>query len=379
MGLFPFPESKEVVVFVDYADSSVFGVDVPAEGIDYTIDGTPYTLGADGLITMLMGETLTITYNGVDIVRTYLEDIGIDEITLDLKSIDSILEFLYDDLTTEPIDLENVNLYWYNLTSLEYQLMTNGITDALGSIVFNELIMGDYKLGIVPLVDEELTDVITLGQQDISIIETYQFAKPKLEYYFIYNGETVFGFDTGIEGMLTTIWIGASTQGNPMTNSEGYLFFYIEKDVAYTLSYQWQSVDVIYTNDIINPTTPETIYLDAFTLESTCKWDTTGTPLAPNTLVDLLYFDGLDWIKIADVMTDEFGVAVFNGITFNYDWAIDSEANLVSLSYTTSTPIITESLLSLRLTGISPVQKDGNGNGSFFGMNHPQFFIKYKR
>ena len=369
LWLIPMPFGTSVEFTVYYEDSAYF-TNEKAIGIDILLDGVYYgTTDAFGVLEIRMSDqenhTITIHYNGVLVYEYLVEydtEINIVDVFLPTKSLEA--EFTWNKVGEQDSVVGVSFELWYNRAGA-FELVGTRTTDSLGMILFDGLIMGEYKeckmyfysykfVGI----DYEIPVVLIEFNQTTAFKSIDLLVEPiTVMFDFDYSDSLIFGTDYPIEGLTSQLWVYQFVEyifadgsipelyytvvydwvliSTQTTDVEGRTYFYnLETHAVWGYNspsgdHGWYYSDeykLTWSYDGVNS---EQIFnvgddLDFFN-ELSCKevvatfnWDVDGYPLATNVDVFLNFLDGTHTPMM--FTTDMNGQLTISGLIMgNYD------------------------------------------------------------
>jgi hypothetical protein len=363
LWLIPMPFGNFVEFTVYYEDSAYF-TNEKAVGIDILLDGAYYgTTDEFGMLEIRTPDqenhTITILYNG-DVVYEYLMEYGSEinavDVFLQTKSLES--EFRWNKIEIQDLVIGVSFELWFNRAGV-FELVGTKTTNSLGMILFDGLIMGEYKECKIYFysykfvgIDYEIPEVLIELNQTTAFKSIDLLVEPiTVMFDFDYSDSLIFGNDYPIEELTAQLWvyqyvdylfggvyeavydwIPVSTQ---TTNTEGRIYFYnLEEHAVWGFTDMYANEGWYYSSEykltwnydgVVN----EQIFLVGndldFFNELSCKevlatfnWDADGYPLATNMDVVLTFLDGTH--TPMTFTTDMNGQVIISGLIMgNYD------------------------------------------------------------
>lgn len=329
--LIPLPFGYSVEFTVYYEDSAYF-VGEPAEGIEMLLDGVYYgTTDEFGMLEFGISDkenhTVSIFYND-GLIYKYLIEYGteITQVDVFLQTMSLEAEFRWDKVGEQDVVIGESFELWFDRDGV-FELVGTQTTNGLGIILFDGLIMGEYKRYMIVIylykfvgIDHEIPLVLIELNQSIAFKSVVLLVIPvTIMFDFDYEDSVIFGADYPIEGLSYTFqaweaigwdagqpiygWVIKSTG---FTDSEGRIYIYNLE--AYTMTNPmnmqhhftvtnfktvWSYDGVASEQDYYAGDDLDFYYeLACKEVQATFNWNVAGLPAANNTDVWLTFLDG---------------------------------------------------------------------------------------
>lgn len=326
-----------LVEFTVYYEDSAYFTNERASGIDILLDGVYYgTTDEFGMLGIRTPDqenhTMSILYNE-GVIFEYLIEYGTETNTADIfietKSLES--EFRWDKVDIQDLVKGKSFELWFDRAGV-FELVGTKTTDSLGMILFDGLIMGEYKfVGI----DYEIPEVLIEFNQTTAFKSVDFLVVPvTVMFDFDYSESGIFGVDYPIEGLEVVLygyersdeynWVVKDTL---YTDDEGRVYFYNLKTwqasgwvyINNEYELRWTYDGVSYEQNFFVGDDLDFYYeLACKEVSTTFNWDADGYPLATNVDVVLTFLDGTHTPMI--FTTDMNGQVSISGLIMgNYD------------------------------------------------------------
>lgn len=353
-----------LVEFTVYYEDSAYFTNERASGIDILLDGVYYgTTDEFGMLEIRTPDkenhTMSILYNDGTVYEYFIEygtEINTADIFIETKSLES--EFRWNKLEIQDLVIgESVEL-WFNRAGV-FELVGTKNTNSLGMVLFDGLIMGEYKeckfyfysykfVGI----DYEIPEALIEFNQSTAFKSVELLVEPDTVMFdFDYSDSLIFGNDYPIENLIYSLWsyqfdyyiyapdyiavynwVLISTQ---TTDAEGRIYLYNLEEVAIwgdinsagdmgwyycnEFEVRWSYDGIAYEQPILAGDDLDFFNeLDNKEVSATFNWDADGYPLATNIDVVLTFLDGTHTPMI--FTTDMNGQVSISGLIMgNYD------------------------------------------------------------
>jgi len=353
LWLIPLSFGNLIEFTVYYEDSTYFTIE-RASGIDVLLDGVYYgTTDGFGVLEIRMPDqenhTMSILYND-GVVYEYLIEYGTEITTMDVfletKSLESV--FRWNTVGEQDLVIGEQFELWYNRAGV-FELVGTQTTNSLGMVLFDGLIMGEYKgykmyfysykfIGVNYEIPE---DLIELNQSTAFLSEALLVEPITVMFDFEYMSSVIFGDDYPVEDLEYTFWRFYQygwDAGQPKwqweiistgyTDVDGRIYFYnletfigVDGAVGNNYKITWNYDGVGSEQTFLVGDDLDYFYeLACKEVSATFNWDAVGYPLAIDVDVVLTFLDGTHTPMV--FTTDVNGQLTISGLIMgDYDLA----------------------------------------------------------